>query len=139
MCTRSRLASRSASGSCSRVILRTEPMSQVERLLEQYVEEHRGGGDADPRVYLTKLEGTERAQLEALIDEYLRRAPRGQWDESAYADSPAPAVVGSLAQSLGGSSGLWPSLLPRLRNRARIRRSDLVAELASRLGAPSKR
>jgi hypothetical protein len=113
-------------------------MSRVEQLLAQYVEEHRRGGDADPRSFLAELEGVERAQLEALIDEYLRRAPRRDWDEAAYAASPAPAIASSLAQSLGGSNGLWPSLLPRLRNRARIKRGDLVAELAARLGAESK-
>ena len=45
------------------------------------------------------------------------------------------SVAESLERSLAGSSGLWPVLLPRLRNRARIRRADLVAELAARLGA----
>ena len=30
---------------------------------------------------------------------------------------------------------MWPSLLPQLRNRARLKRADLVAQLAARLGA----
>jgi hypothetical protein len=33
---------------------------------------------------------------------------------------------------------MWPAVLPRLRNQARIRRSDLVSELAARLGAESR-
>jgi hypothetical protein len=114
-------------------------MSQVERLLEQYVEEHRGSGDADPRAYLSRLEGPERAQLEALIDEYLRRAPRREWDAAAFAASPASEVADALARSFEGASGLWPSLLPRLRNQAQIKRSELVSELAARLGAQSNR
>lgn len=114
-------------------------MSRVEQLLQQYVEEHRTAGDADPRPYLNKLDGIERVQLEVLIDEYLQRAPRRDWDASAYAQSRASVTAESLARSVGGEGGLWPSLLPRLRNRARIKRADLVAELASRLGAQSKR
>lgn len=114
-------------------------MSRVEQLLAQYVEEHRRGAGADPRPYLERLEGAERARLEALIDEYLVRAPRREWDESAYAQSPAPAVADALARSLGGASGLWPSLLPRLRNRAKIKRADLVRELAARLGVAAQR
>ena len=40
-----------------------------------------------------------------------------------------------MQRSLAGQSGMWPSLLPQLRNRARLKRADLVAELADRLGA----
>lgn len=114
-------------------------MSRVEQLLRQYVEVHRQSRDADPRPYLAQLDGAEKEQLEVLIDEYLRRAPRREWDEAAYAESAARPLTAALAQSLGGASGLWPSLLPRLRNRARIKRAELVSELAARLGAQSKR
>jgi hypothetical protein len=47
-------------------------------------------------------------------------------------------VADSVQRTLAGSAGLWPVLLPRLRNQARIKRADLVAELAARLGAQSK-
>ena len=45
----------------------------------------------------------------------------------------------SVARSLEGSAGLWPTLLPRLRNRARVARGDLVGELADRLGVGGRR
>jgi hypothetical protein len=48
-------------------------------------------------------------------------------------------VADSVQRTLAGSAGLWPVLLPRLRNQARIKRADLVAELAARLGAQSQR
>jgi hypothetical protein len=114
-------------------------MTRIDELLRRYVEHHRQNEDADPRRYLAQLQGPERAQLEVLIDEYLRRAPRRTWDEAGYAESAARPVVNSLTQSLGGAGGLWPSLLPRLRDRARIKRADLVSELAARLGAQAKR
>jgi hypothetical protein len=116
-------------------------MSRVDELLAQYIEQHGHDPAADPRPYLEQLQATaERSQLEALIDAYLQRAPRRDWDESAFADaSGSRAVTSSLAQSIGGESGLWPSLLPRLRNIARIKRGDLVSELAARLGAQSQR
>jgi hypothetical protein len=113
-------------------------MIQVHELLRQYIEEHRSGAEADPRTFLERVEGLDRRELEALIDEYLRSAPRREWDAAGYRSSAAPAVVESLARSLEGEGGLWPALLPRLRGRARIRRVDLVAELAARLGAQSE-
>lgn len=113
-------------------------MSDVERLLAEYKEAHRSGGDADPSPFLARASGPEREQLAALIDAYLERAPRREFDAARFRDSRAAAVADSAHRTLAGSAGLWPVLLPRLRNQAGIRRADLVAELAARLGAQSK-
>lgn len=113
-------------------------MGDTHQLLKQFIEEHHSGGEADPLAYLERVEGRDRAVLEALLDEYLREVPRAEWDAEAYEASSLPGMVEALAASLAGSSGLWPSLLPRLRNRARIKRADLVVQLAERLGAQSK-
>src|SRR4051794_25202104 len=104
-------------------------MTDVQQLLEEFIAEDRGG-PADPSAYLARASGRERAELEALIDAYLARAPRRAFDRESFEASPAARVVASLA----GSSGTWPSLLPRLRDRARLRRAELVARLASELG-----
>ncbi len=78
-------------------------MTDVDRLLEQYIQQHRSGGDASPRPYLDQLEGTDRAELATLIDAYLARAPGREWDPEAYAGSPAEQLVSSLSESLEGS------------------------------------
>jgi hypothetical protein len=113
-------------------------MSDVERLLAEYKDVHRSGGDADPSPFLARTSGVEREQLAGLIDAYLERASRREFDAAALRDSPAAAVAESAQRALAGSAGLWPILLPRLRNQARIKRADLVAELAARLGAQSQ-
>jgi hypothetical protein len=113
-------------------------MSDVERLLAEYKDVHRSGGDADPSPFLARTSGVEREQLATLIDAYLERASRREFDAGALRDSPAAAVADSAQRTLAGSAGLWPVLLPRLRNQARIKRADLVAELAARLGAQSQ-
>ena len=43
------------------------------------------------------------------------------------------AVADALERSLG-ASGTWPALLPRLRDRAQLRRAEVVARLACALG-----
>jgi hypothetical protein len=113
-------------------------MGDVERLLAEYKQAHQGAGDPDPGPFLARASGAEREQLAALIDAYLERAPRRELDAARFRDSRAAAVVDATQLTLAGSAGLWPVLLPRLRNQARIRRADLVAELAARLGAQSK-
>ena len=114
-------------------------MTDVDRLFKEFVAADRSGGPADPRSYLERVSGTDRAELEALIDGYLARAPRRAFDPEAFARSPARAVAEELARSLGGASGTWPALLPRLRHRARLRRSEVVGRLAEELGAADRR
>ena len=113
-------------------------MSEVERLLDQYIAEHRAGGEADPVAYLERLAGTDREQLAVLIDAYLAHAPRRSWDPDAYAGSAEERLVESLDRAVNGVSGLWPVLLPRLRDRARLKRSELVSRLAEGIGFPER-
>ena len=110
-------------------------MSDVERLLQEFVREDREGGEADPLAYLRRVEAEDRAELEALIDAYLARAPRRAFEPEAFEASGARAVTEEIGRSLGGVSGEWPALLPRLRHRARLKRAEVVAALASELGA----
>lgn len=113
-------------------------MSDVERLLAQYKEAHRAHADADPQAFLDRLSGIEREQLAGLIDAYLAQAPRRELDAAAFRSSPAATVAEGVQRSLAGAGGIWPAVLPRLRAQARMRRSELVAELAARLGAQSQ-
>jgi hypothetical protein len=112
-------------------------MSDVERLLAEYKDAHRGG-QGDPRPFVARASPEDRALLAALIDAYLEHAPRAEFSVDAFRDSPAAPVAEAVQRSLSGASGLWPALLPRLRAQARLRRADLVRELAARLGAESK-
>jgi hypothetical protein len=110
-------------------------MPDVEQLLREFIAEDRCGGDADPLVYLARVEGNDRAELEALIDGYLARAPRAPFDRDDFAASQARAIAEEVGRALGGASGAWPVVLPRLRHRARLRRADVVQRLAHELGA----
>jgi hypothetical protein len=114
-------------------------MTDVERLLTEYKEAHRGGGEADPRPYLERASGVDRELLAGLIDAYLAGAPRRAFAARAFAESRAAPVAEEVERSLAGAGGMWPALLPRLRGRARLRRTELVAQLAARLGAQGQR
>src|SRR6266536_786078 len=110
-------------------------MTDVERLLHEFITADRSGGDPEPGDYLRRAGGTDRAELEALIDAYLARAPRRAFDATAFERSAARRVSDGLGRSLGGRGGVWPALLPRLRDRARLRRAELVARLSAELDA----
>jgi hypothetical protein len=109
-------------------------VSDVDRLLSEYIAEHQAGGRAEPREYLERVEGADREELAELIDAYLARSPGAAWDPEAFRGSAAARLSESIERSLAGQSGLWPVLLPRLRDRVQLKRSDLVARLAETLG-----
>lgn len=109
-------------------------MTDADRLLAEYIAEHRAGGEADPSGYLSRVSPTQRTELAALIDAYLANAPRQTFVEAAFRGSSAERTVDELERAIAGQAGLWPAVLPRLRDRAGLRRSTLVDRLAAALG-----
>jgi hypothetical protein len=109
-------------------------MTDVDRLLADYIAEHRAGGEADPREYLSRASSAQRTELAVLIDAYLARAPRQQFNETEFRGSRAERTVDELERAIAGKAGLWPAMLPQLRDRAGLKRSELVDRLATALG-----
>ena len=114
-------------------------MADVERLLHEFIAEDRSGGDADPLAYLRRARGTDRAELEALIDAYLARAPRRPIDLTADRPAAARRQADELIRAVAGRSGWWPAMLPRLRAAAQLRRSEVVDRLAATSARPGAR
>lgn len=110
-------------------------MADVHNLLSEFIAADKAGEDPDPLQYLQRVKGTDRAELEALIDGYLARAPRREFDAEAFEASPARFVRDNVMHALGWTGGQWPELLPQLRHEAEIKRSDLVTRLAEELEA----
>jgi hypothetical protein len=110
----------------------------VDKLLSEYIAEHRAGGTANPRAYLDRASEADRPELAELLDAYLARSPGREWDAAAYTGSAAERVAESVGRSLAGASGLWPAILPRLRHQARLTRAEVVARLSAALGAGGK-
>lgn len=113
-------------------------MADVDDLLQRFIERYESGDPVRPADVLAQVEGTDRRELETLLDAYLERAPRRPFSAEAFAASPARPLVDDLAQSLEGIAGTWPVVLPRLRARARLRRSELVTRLAAALGVSDR-
>jgi hypothetical protein len=113
-------------------------MADVQRLFAEFIEAHLGGRDPEPWEYISRLEGSEREQLEELIDAYYMDAPPRPWDAEAFRGSEAERLVDAIDRSFRGRAGLWPAVLPRLRDRARLKRGELVSKLAEALGVSDR-
>lgn len=114
-------------------------MSDLDRLLSEYIAAHEAGGAApDPQPFLDLASPDERRVLARRIDEHLAAAPRRAWDPAAFEAALQSPLMREIATSLQGASGLWPALLPRLRNAAELRRQEVVARLAGELGVADR-
>jgi len=114
-------------------------MSDLDRLLSEYLAAHEaGGGPPDPRPFVDRASPEERPALARAIDEYLAAAPRRPWDPAAFEAALQTPLMREIATSVRGASGLWPALLPRLRNAAQLRRQEVVARLAGELGVADR-
>jgi hypothetical protein len=114
-------------------------MPELDRLFTEFVERHLTGEEPDPWSYIDQLSGDEREELEELIDAYFVGAPPRSWDAAAYRGSSAERIADALDRSFRGRAGLWPAILPRLRDRARLTRGALVERLAERLEVGERR
>jgi len=113
-------------------------MADVDRLFTEFIEAHLAGSDPDPWQYVGRLEGDERTELEELIDAYYVGAPPRQWNAEAFRGSAAERITDAIDRSFRGQAGWWPALLPRLRDRARLKRSEVVGRLADALGVSDR-
>ena len=109
-------------------------MADVRELLAEFIAAFEAGDSPDPVALLERASDGERQELADLIDHHLMTAPRQAWDPDAYEASLAKVAVEQVYESIEGVSGSWPELLPQLRNRARVKRSELVSRLATALG-----
>jgi hypothetical protein len=114
-------------------------MAELERLFTEFVERHLAGEAPDPWACIDQLSGDEREDLEELIDAYFVGAPPQAWDPEAFKGSDAERITDALDRSFRGQSGLWPAILPRLRDRVQMTRGALVEQLADRLGVGDRR
>lgn len=113
-------------------------MADVNRLFGEYIERHLAGERPNPREFTEQLAGEQREELVDLIDLYLLDAPSEPWDAAAFRDSPEARALEGFERALRGKAGLLPGILPRLRDRAKLRRDQVVSALAEKVGASGK-
>jgi hypothetical protein len=112
---------------------------QPDRILSDFIDAWNAGRRPDLDEYVARAPEPEREQLSADIMAFVAFAPTPDYDDAALAAIRAEPIVASAALAVGAPGGLWPALLPRLRERAALSTADLAAGLASLLGLPSDR
>ena len=89
----------------------------------------------DPFEGLSDSERVELSErLERFADDWITASPDFAVDHRGAQNDPQLERV---RRSVQGDSGMWPSMLPRLRERANLGRDELAAQLAEELGQSS--
>ena len=104
-----------------------------ETLLSEFIDAWTSGARPDADAYLARAEPRQRDVLEREIHMFLLHAPTPRYTDDARAAIRAEPLTKAISE-LPDELGLWPTLLPSLRKRARLRRDQLVAQLAEALG-----
>ncbi len=114
-------------------------MPDLDRLFSDYVSAAEAAGTPpDPGPFLDQAPPGQRLELSKRIDAHLLTAPRRAWDPAAFEASLALPLMRDIETSVRGASGLWPAVLPRLRNAARLKRQEVVSRLARELGVQDR-
>jgi transcriptional regulator with XRE-family HTH domain len=110
-------------------------MSTTEQVLSDFIDAWNAGRRPRVRDYLTRVpDAAEREQLAEQISTWLTVAPTPDYGDEARAEIRAEPVVQQIFEALGEDAGLWPQLVPHLRERRGWSVAQLAEQLVGRLG-----
>lgn len=103
----------------------------IDMLLSEFIDAWNAGRRPLVTAFLQRAAPSERETLAARIEDWLLVAPTPGYRESALAAiRREPALVAALAE-IGAVPGLWPDLLPRLRERLGLKRREMAGRITS--------
>jgi hypothetical protein len=105
-----------------------------DRILSDFIDAWNAGRRPDVDDYVARAAEADRAPLASDIVAFLAFAPTPEYDDAALDAIRAEPVVAGAAAATHAPGGLWPSLLPRLRERAALSTGQLATGLVGALG-----
>jgi hypothetical protein len=112
-------------------------MDQIDRLLNEFVDAWNAGNRPDVDDYVERAPEAERNELAGLIGAFLEIAPTPPYSPEQLEALRADPLVEAVARVAEDEPG--PTPLPRLRERAKLKREQVVEALARALGFPEKK
>lgn len=108
--------------------------TKIDELMKGFVAAWEAGS-IDPKPFLEKASPDEQEDLGRRIDLFLLTVPPRKWDSAGFAASPAEVITDRVIEASRCPSGAWPEVIPALMIENRLRREEVVAELADEIGA----
>lgn len=109
-------------------------MFSTDLLLSEFIDDWNAGRRPRVRDVLRRVpDDAARTRLAREIDAWLELAPTPDFDAEARAAIRAEPVVQRVFAAVGDDAGLWPQVLPDLRERSRLSLRQLAGRLVERL------
>jgi transcriptional regulator with XRE-family HTH domain len=113
-------------------------MTETDRLLSQFMDAWNAGRRPRVQDYLARAPDDARAELAEQLTTFLEYAPTPDYAEATMAELMAEPAVVTAAAAFESEAGLWPALLPRLREQARMTLGDLARRLNEALAVTGR-
>jgi Helix-turn-helix domain len=110
-----------------------------DRVLSDFIDAWNAGRRPDVDEHLARVDAAQRDELAGDIAAFVAFAPTPDYDDAALAAIRAEPAVAAAAAAARSAGGLWPALLPRLRERAALSTAQLAAAVVAALGLPADR
>src|SRR4051812_39119514 len=117
---------------------RSSVTTDRERVLSEFIDAWNAGRRPDVDAFLERVPEPERAPLAEEITTFLTWAPTPDYDDATLAQIAAEPIVREALGATEQPAGLWPSLLPRLRDRASLTTAQLASRLVEALKLPAR-
>ena len=109
-------------------------MVSIDEALSEFIDDWNAGRRPQVDDALERVAPQERAELADQLMTWLEIAPAPAFDEATVEAIRGEPAVAQAVAAMGSEAGMWPVVLPRLRERARLSVSDLSARLVAALG-----
>lgn len=110
----------------------------LDTLLNEFVDAWNAGDRPRVEDYVSRAPAGHGDELAGLIGAFLEVAPAPPYTPAQLDELRADPAVQQIGNLIDSPSGLWPTLLPRLRKRAQLTRDQVVERLAEALGVQGR-
>jgi hypothetical protein len=112
-------------------------MVSIDRVLSEFIDDWNAGRRPQVDAYLERVPEDERAALADQLMTWLEVAPTPAYDGKTRAEIRSEPVARASIDAMASEAGLWPELLPRLRERASLSVRELAGKLVAAIGLGS--
>jgi transcriptional regulator with XRE-family HTH domain len=112
-------------------------MVSIDRVLSEFIDDWNAGRRPQVDAYLDRVPEGERASLADQLMTWLEVAPTPAYDDKTRAEIRSEPVARASIDAMASEAGLWPELLPRLRERASLSVRELAGNLVAAIGLGS--
>ena len=109
-------------------------MVSIDRVLSEFIDDWNAGRRPQVDAYLERVADRERAELADRLMTWLEVAPTPSFDDDTRDAIRSEPVARAAVDAMASEAGLWPELLPRLRERASLSVRELAGKLVAAIG-----